>query len=234
MARGTTLQKLVADLRIEARYDPDPALSRNMKALLERTLITTQEFLYDEFDWPFLQVYRDINLEAGSRYYDFPADMNLERVQQVDVYYSGDWRPVDRHIDLQHYNAHDSDHNERTDPVLKWDIADLGQGPQLEVWPLPASPSILRITGIRNLGPMVNDEDRADLDDMMIVLYAAGEMLASSDKDLSAVKLQKAKARRDTMQGRTTKTRTNRFSLGGTPPQCNTEERVRVAYVRAP
>lgn len=230
--RGTTLTQMVSDLRVEARYDPNPALSVNIVPLLQRTLKRTQEFLYDEFDWSFLKVTRDIVLEAGSRYYDFPADLNLERVQRVDVLYSDQWRPVCRRLDLDHYNAHDSDDGERQDPVQIWDIRDTGDGPQIEVWPIPATATTLRLTGIRALKPLVEDGDRADLDDMMIVLYAAGELLAAAKDDLAEAKFSQAKARRDTMQARSTKTRNNRFSLGGMPDDTE-QERVSVSYARA-
>jgi len=232
--RGATLAQMVNDLRIEARFDPDPALSVNIVPLLKRTLVRTQEFLYDEFDWPFLRVTRDINIEAGSRYYDFPDDLNLERVQRMDVLYGDQWRPVERRIDLDHYNAHDSDTDQRLDPVQLWDVIDTGDAPQIEIWPVPATAGRIRLTGIRSLSSLVEDADRADLDDMMIVLYAAGELLATAKDDLAEVKFSQAKARRDTMQGRTTKTRNNRFSLGGCPPEPEERERVTVAYARAP
>ena len=232
--RGATLAQMVNDLRIEARYDPDPALSVNIVPLLKRTIVRTQEFLYDEFDWPFLKITRDIDIEAGSRYYDFPDDMNLERVQRVDVLYGDQWRPVERGLNLDFYNAQDSDTDQRLDPVQAWDVRDTGNAPQIEIWPIPATAGRIRLTGIRSLAPLVADDDRADLDDMMIVLYSAGELLAAAKDDLAEVKFSQGKARRETMQGRTTKSRNNRFSLGGCPPEPHETERVTVAYARAP
>jgi hypothetical protein len=234
MARGTTLGALVTDLRIEARYDPNPALSLNMVPMMQQTLRRNQEFLYDEFDWPFLEVFRDIPLEAGSRYYDFPDDMNLERVQKVDVLHAGTWQPVIRGIELDHYNAQDSEGNERTDPIQFWDVVEVGGGPQIEVWPLPATNTQkMRLRGIRSLKPLVKDSDVAELDDMMIVLYSAGELLGGAKDPLAEVKFQQAKARRETLQGRTTKTRHNRFSLGGeqTGNQGNAARPMLTAYV---
>jgi hypothetical protein len=40
MARGVTLGELVTKLRIAARYDPNPALSKNMVPLFEQTIRT--------------------------------------------------------------------------------------------------------------------------------------------------------------------------------------------------
>lgn len=232
MSRGKTLNELVADLRLEARYDANPAVSLNVLPHMQHAIRTTQKFLYDEFDWPFLKVQRDISLEAGQRYYDFPDDINLERVQSVDVLYGNVWQPVIRGIDLDDYTTHDSDAGERTDPVLKWDVRDTGDAEQMEVWPIPASNGMkIRVRGIRNLRPLVEDSDRADLDSMMIVLYAAGEILASTDKQTAQVKLARAKARRDTMEGRVIKTRNNRFSMNGPSEPENYRQLERITAV---
>lgn len=232
MARGKTLNELVTDLRLEARYDSNPATSISVLPHMQQAIRSTQEFLYDEFDWPFLKVQRDIPLEAGQRYYDFPEDINLERVQRVDVLYGNVWQPVIRGIDLDDYTTHDSDAGERTDPVLKWDVRDTGDSEQMEIWPIPASNGMkVRVRGIRNLKPLVEDSDRADLDDMMIVLYAAGELLATSDPKTAQVKLARGKARRDTMEGRVMKTRNNTFSMNGPPPDENYRQLDRVTAV---
>lgn len=232
--RGASLREMVHELRIEARYDPDPALSVNMVPLLKQTIKRTQEFLYDEFDWPFLRTYRDIAIEAGSRFYDFPNDMNLERVEKIDYFYNGQWQPVERRIDLCDYNSSDSDAGERRDPVLLWDIRDTGEGPQIELWPIPISNGKIRLTGIRALRPLVEDLDRADLDKMMIILYAAGELLAGSKDPVAELKFQQAKARRDMMQSRVSQTRRRSFNLGGVPADPLRHERVTVVHVRTP
>lgn len=216
MARGKTLGELTSELRIAVKLDPNPALSINMNPLLQQTLRLNQEMLYDEFDWPFLQAVSDIPLEAGSRYYDFPDTINLERVQSVDVLVGGEWREVSRGIDIGHYNIHDSDRGEQQDHVIAWDVRDTDGTPQIEVWPIPATNELtLRITGIRNLRPLIADADRVELDGLMVMLYAAGEILAGQSDPASQVKFQAAKARKMKMQGRTTKTRSNTFQLGG-------------------
>ena len=237
MARGTTLGELVEKLRIAARYDPNPALSQNMLPLLKQTLKDTQERLYDEFDWPFLKVQRDKTLAAGQRYYDFPTDMNLERVIAVDVRNGDIWLPVERGITLTHYSHSDSDNDVRSDPVQRWDVKDTGSGEQVEVWPIPATDDIaLRFTGIRNLNTLVDNNDTADLDDQLIVLFAAGEIMGGAKNPEAQMKLSQGKRRLETLQGRVTKTRRNGFVLGG---GCDPDDRrgypsPAVAYVRNP
>jgi hypothetical protein len=236
MARGTSLGKLVDMLRIEARYDPSPALSLNMQPLFVQKLSAHQERLYDEFDWPFLKVQRDKTLAAGQRYYDIPLDLNLERIQRVDVRYGDKWLPVNRGITLDHYNALDPEMDVREDPVRRWDVQDTGDGAQIEVWPIPVTDGLaLRFTGIRKLKPLISNSDVADLDDMMVVQFAAGELLASAKNDAAQLVLGQAKKRKETLTGRVSKTRTNTFTLGGDAPTAHMGRPAPlVAYVRNP
>lgn len=235
MARGTTLGELVTKLRIAARYDSNPALSLNMVPLFEQTLNDTQERLYDEFDWPFLRISRDKIMAAGQRYYDIPVDLNLERIIAVDIHYGGKWVPVERGITLDHYNASDSDADARQDPVVRWEVSDTGAGEQIEVWPTPASNGAqLRFTGIRKLKPLVAQADLADLDDQLIVLYAAGELLGGAKNPAAQLKFSQGKNRLETLQGRVTKRRSNGFVLGGGDAHPDTERTPLVAYARAP
>lgn len=216
MSRGQTLGELVTKLRIATRHDPNPALSQNMAPLFEQTLRDVQERLYDEFDWPFLKVQRDKALGAGQRYCDLPDDMNLERIIAVDVLVGGIWEPVERGVTLDHYSASNSDLNARRDPIERWDVVDTGDGEQIEVWPLPTSNgTTIRFSGIRNLKPLVEQSDTADLDDQLIVLFASGEILAGKNDPDAQMKLQQGKNRLNTLQSRTTKTRHNGFVLGG-------------------
>lgn len=236
MARGTTLGELVTQLRIAARYDPNPALSLNLVPLMQQTIRDTQERLYDEFDWPFLRVRQDKILAAGQRYYDIPSELNLERIQAVDVRFGNVWLPVERGITLDHYNARDSDADAREDPAQRWEVMDTGEGEQLEVWPIPlTNGAALRFTGIRKLTPLVEAGDIADLDDQLIVLFAAGELMGGAKNPAAQIKFTQGAKRLETLQGRVTKTRTNSFVLGGEAPAQSRHDRTPlVAYVRAP
>lgn len=238
MARGVTLGELVNGLRVAARYDSNPSLSTSLLPLMKQTLKDTQERLYDEFDWPFLKIRQDKTLAAGQRYYDIPSNLNLERILAVDVQHGGKWLPVERGISLEHYNARDSDGDEREDPVMRWDVTDTGSGEQVEVWPIPATDgALLRFSGIRKLGSLIANSDRADLDDQLIILYSAGELLGGAKNPVAQLKISQANKRKDTLQGRVTKTRHKSFKLGGQlgDDSCGTDDRTPlVAYVRNP
>jgi hypothetical protein len=187
MARGTSLSQLRDQLRAEIGASANPAMGTNAVHSMNLMLSRTQERLWNDFDWPFMVVDRDVPMQTGQRYYAFPSDLDFNRVFQTDVKYSATWRTVGYDIGVEQFNFMDSDEGERQDPVLRWQhTGDV----QFEVWPIPASnDTIIRFKGVRNLKPLVMDTDVCDLDDKLIVLFAAAEMLAhnkAADADTKA------------------------------------------------
>jgi hypothetical protein len=198
MARGTQLLQLVTDLRAELGRSSSVAVGVDDLPSLKQTIRRTQETLYDEYDWPHLRtVFDRIPMQAGERFYDFPAELNFDKLEDVAVWYSGQPFEIERPIGFRDYAIYDSENNARCDPVLKWDIRWRGTKEQIEVWPIPASTNQvgLQFIGIRKLRPMVGDQDVADLDDQLIILYAAAELLARQKSADAPIKADLAKAR---------------------------------------
>lgn len=172
MARGTTLGNLLTQLRVTLGHTTNPAVGAEFTDNLKSALATAQNELWDDYDWPFLKVRKDKSLNAGQRYYDFPDDLSLDGVESVHYLYGTQYLPVSQGIDPESYSAFNSDNDERSDPVQRWDAIDTGTL-QFEVWPLPATDGTLRFKGKRDLGALVAETDTADLDDRLIVLQAA-------------------------------------------------------------
>lgn len=233
MARGTTFGQLIEMVRLEAGMDPNPAMSTNIVPLLEHSIRREYERLYDDFDWPFLRVTRDVTLNPGQRYYDFPNDLDLDRIETVEVWWGSRWFPLERRIDMAQYNVYDSDADVRVDPAQRWDVTDTGDESQMEIWPIPAMTGRIRITGIRRMTRLVTASDRCDLDDMMIALYASAMLLARRGAKDAGAKLQEAKARYDTVKERSKQTATNSFSFTGKKDN-SVDRPALVAYVRNP
>lgn len=206
MARGKTLLQLTEQLRAECRRSTSASRGIDDLTYLHQVLRRTQEFLYDEYDWPFLRAKREETLSAGQRYYDFPVDMALEGVESVWVKDGDVWLPVERGIGPKEYTAYNSDADVRADPVLRWDVIDTG-ALQFEVWPIPASAHTLRMDGKRALGDLIANDDTADLDDILIVLFAAAEVLDASDQKDADTKRAAANRRLHQMKVRTRKSR---------------------------
>lgn len=85
---------------------------------------------------------------------------------------------------------------EQCDPPALWDVLDNDGSPQIEFWPVPASNDLRAMfVGKRDLNPLVEDTDAADLDDLTIVFFAAAELLAGKGDQGAELKLRKAQAR---------------------------------------
>lgn len=202
MPRGNTLESLISKLNNETGQIDSPSYGIGARNSLVNILQRTQEKLWRNYDWPFLQIHKDIELQAGSRYYNMPSEIAVDRIQEVNLKYASDWIEVKFGIDFKtHYTEFDSDLDQRYDPTRRWDYHydTATDSEMIEVWPIPASDfssttknGALRITGIKNLSSFVSDDDTADLDGDLIVLFAAGEILARNRADDAAAKLQEA------------------------------------------
>lgn len=206
MARGTQFGTLKTMLRNE--------LSRSNTAggsgvadfnQLGQVLNRHYESLYADYDWPHLRVTFDrIALAAGQRYYDFPATIDYERIEQVVVWQNGKPIPIDRGIELNDYAAYSSEDNQRADPAQKWDVRNTGTKEQIEIWPLPASNALsVQIVGIKKFVRLVNDSDKCLLDDQLVVLFAAAEIAAGQEGADAPAKLSAANRLYMRLRGRT-------------------------------
>ena len=210
MARGTQFIKLVEMLRAELGRATSVAVGVADVAGLKIKLRNRQEMLYDEFDWPFMQERFSRPLKTNERYYDVPPGMNLERIEEAWVYFGQLPRKVYRGIAESDYAFFNSDIGVVADPALKWDVRSTGdvtsENPtleQIEIWPGPASNNQTMIwRGVRQLRPLIKDGDVADLDDQIIVLLTAAELLekqnsasAGTMKELAARRIQRIKGR---------------------------------------
>jgi hypothetical protein len=188
MARGDTLQQLVSDLRDELRRANTPSAGPTDTASLRRTINHVYDLVYASFDWPHLLRYFDkITLNAGQRYYDPPAGLDYERLQQAVVWWNGLPEPLARGISFDDYATYDPAADERTSPALKWDVRFTGSTEQIEIWPLPDSGAqSIQFAGIQKIERLVDDNDICRLDGEIIVLYAAAELLPKDSSDKTA------------------------------------------------
>lgn len=156
-------------------------------------LSNMQKWLATEYDWPFLERRWNVACPANQQYVTFPTqddntdviDMNLERMPKVEVQWTETWQPVIYGIGADEYNTLDFSLQQQSDPIQRWRAATNPNEPhnpnQYEVWPVPVTNQTMRFTGQRALQPLVNTStDKADLDDMLLVMACATEMLTRS------------------------------------------------------
>lgn len=209
MARGTSLGQLLDDLRAEVGHSLNPALGVNTRDVLINVLQRQQKRLWEDYSWPFLRVNRDIVAQAGLRYYNIPADLTFEKIERVQFKWGDRWQDLEYGIGESQFNQYDSDRDIRSWPIQRWYVTDDNR---IEVWPIPAqngsaatTDGLIRITGIRKPNPLVNDAHTADLDDQLIVLYAAAEILARQKQADAQNKLQQAQAHYARLKARNSK-----------------------------
>lgn len=225
--RGLTLNRMLDDLRAEIGHSTNVAHGLNARDSLVRTLVRTQERLWEEWDWPHLKVYREIQLLAGVRYYSVPADMTFERIFPEDtvIRYGDQWYQMDYGIDpVFQFREYDSDRGDRGWPCRRWDVAEdtdetsglVDAYGMIEVWPIPSTNGRMKIRGVRSLNTPVDGSDRFELDGNLVVLFAAAELLARQKAVDAEAKGAQAAALFQRIKSQGSKGR--RFTMGGGVP----------------
>jgi len=219
MARGTTLNSLIEQLRAEAGYSLSVSLGAANRDVLVNLLQRTQRRLWEDFSWPFLRIKSDIAASSALRYYNLPSNIDVDRIERVEFKDGGYWTPLEYGIGPHQLAEHDSDESETGWPVRNWEIY---SDTQFEVWPVPntnGTPTDLngyfRIVGTKNLSSLVDGADTADLDDHLLVLFAAAEILARNKGGDADVKFQQAQAHYARIKARISKS--NTFVMGASP-----------------
>src|SRR5262245_55894688 len=173
--RGQTLGALLSDLKAECGVSQNAAHGINNRESLLQVLKRTQRRLWSDWDWMHMRVSRDIQLNAGQRYYNCPTDLPYERIDCAEVKFGGQWFPLIFGITERQYSIFDPRVDDRSWPIQRWDVAedpaDTAGTPDnrgmIEVWPLPSDSGVvggdlegnLRLTGIRFLRPFNADAD---------------------------------------------------------------------------
>jgi hypothetical protein len=235
MARNRTLGELIYDLRAETGRSLEPAHGLVDRDRLIAVLRRAAKEVYDVGGWPHLTADETKNMAAGQRYYDFPTNIEPERVIGAWRKWGNQWDhdPLPFGIAPGLYAEFDSDTGETADPILAWDFYNSGGTTvQYEVWPMPASDNScqLKIVGTKKLTALSNETDRLELDDTAVVLWAVALLSPEKDRETAFRRAQAAIAR---AKGRMDKSepfvRGGRLSTG--EPMSRSE--MRFAYVRS-
>lgn len=214
MATGVTLSELLDALRGEANMSMfaghHQATRDNQIHLLNRV----QEQLYNAHDWPALTVERDVPLLHGERFYEYPEDLNFERISGAFSKNGTLWYALKYGISVADYNSLGGDETHTNANVMRWrHHAD--ETRQFEVWPVPSEDNTLRFRGVKALKRMVADTDKCILDSVAITMFAAAELLARAKSEDAQLKLQNAQTYVRTLKAQQGAGKSNTFILGG-------------------
>jgi hypothetical protein len=174
MARGRQLSQLVSALQAETGLSLLPASGTSSYDHRVQIINRVQARLYSAWEWDFAFVKRDLPVVAGDRFLSFPVDLDFERIQWVAISSgtnSSDWRQLGYGIGEGAYRS--TAEGDQGNPQ-RWGHS---EGSKLELWPVADGPYRVRVRGALNLPLLVQPSDRAILDDTLIVLTAAAELL---------------------------------------------------------
>lgn len=233
MPLHTTLTELVEMVRAEAKLSTNSSRGTDHAEYLKALVKRHYRMIAEEYDWAHLRVVREDagkDIQAGLRYYDLPTTVNPERLEAVWTKHSDNWLKLEYGIDPTKYNEIDSDRNQRYDPPLQWQW--YGDR-QIEIWPLPASDLTngLRFEGGKAITLLNSPSARADIDDILIVLSVAAEILQGNKQADAEVKNNAFIRRLATLKG-TRRDRTRvQVGIGMVEPTYEVP-RISVAYTR--
>jgi len=89
--------------------------------------------------------------------------------------------------------------------------------PRIEVWPMNSTAQTIRLTGQRELNDLVVDTDTADLDDELLTLSVAIDILSRSRKADAEIKLQMASRRLQQIRSGLPEREHDKCIFGGSP-----------------
>lgn len=205
MALGTTLGTMIAMLRAETGASTNQSMGVNQVDPLMYILRRHYEFYHEDFDWPQHLLDNDEEILAGERYYTFNDEVAFKRITNAWVLDSGtNWIPLAYGISPVDYSAINSEAGEVSDPILKWQH--YGDN-QFEVWPIAASNTSLRFRGYKKPAVLNSLSSVCDIDDQLIVLAAAAEILARNGAKDAEIKLGLANRRYAQLKGQNSKVR---------------------------
>ena len=232
MARGTNLGQLVQMVRAEARLTTSSNAGLNSDQNIRAIIARTYEDLVADYTWPHLLDDFTVTLQAGQYLYAVPDGVTQERLmaRNAFVYYATDARrwPIEADaITWEHYNLMDPEVTAgRMDPVRLWQMR---SDDMIEVWPCPATDGgILTFKGVRKVTRLVNDADVCVLDDRLLVLFSAAEVLGA---EAGKPKLTQAQQLLRRLEGQENKRRT--YSMVGSHRPRIGAGRLLVTYARA-
>lgn len=181
MAIGTTFETLTEMVRDEAKLSSNSSRGIDNLAYILRLIRRHYEQLYDAYDWPHMKLPKEqgrISTQAGQRYYDIPATLNAHRISKISAHVGYDWIELVYGVGPEQYAVIDPDRDMRADPALRWDF--VGER-SIEIWPMPASNNnLIWFEGYKDFTRLVEQSDRCDLDDILVSLFVAAEILSNS------------------------------------------------------
>lgn len=213
MPTGQTFGQVVSATQEEAGHfssaalNASSAMNSTILSQIERAVRRTYRRLHADHNWPHLYTYRDVPVDATSRYLTFPPDMDPDRNIEAWILPAGDgsnWSLLEYGVGMAQMRRLNSDRFDHNNPATfgngstgaptHWARAPLGPL-QFEVWPITLTEGArIRFWGLTRPKDLVDNNSIVDLDDDLIALFAAAEFLERQKSPDAGSKLEQAMA----------------------------------------
>lgn len=225
MARGVTASTVLTKLKAEIG---DYAGTNTVRdAELYQLMSNKQQQLVMDYDWSFLTRRWDAACAVNSQFITYPtvddvgltATINIDELDKVEVLYNQKYQPVLYGIGSEQYNLFNYQLLGQTSiPIRRWREAsnpdDAVQPNTFEIWPVPSVAQTVRITGERQPTLITGGTIKVDLDDMLIALAVAADVLSFKNPEKARYKLQQFQSHLRRLGGQS-KTSDKIRTLGG-------------------
>ncbi len=201
MPVGTTLVTLRTMLNAECGEEMDETISPARVAINNQLLNNQQAFLDNQHAYLRGKVRVSLAAVAGTQYYALPAGIDFDRLNKPEFTNLANFRyRIAFGIGQEEYNIYRSDLGVMGSPIMKWDLVNIAGVLKIELWPIPSVAQTIELAGLLPLTQMVNNSDTCVIDDLVLVLFTAAEILARKGSGDMAAKAAKAKAALDSLR----------------------------------
>ena len=204
-------------LNVECGEEADETISPARVSINNRLLNTQQSFLVNQHAYLLGKVRKELTAVIGQQYYDLPTGIDFDRLEKPEFTNQSNFRyRIGFGIGQEDYNLYRSDLGVQASPVMRWDLVNT-TSLKIELWPIPSTAQTIMLSGTLPLAEMVSDSDTCVIDDLVLVLFTAAEILARKGSGDAAAKASKAKVALDSLKA-SFPSKFDRFNLAGKEP----------------
>ncbi|MDX8383552.1 MAG: hypothetical protein R8M45_05685 [Ghiorsea sp.] len=157
-----------AEIRRRLGFASDGVATQQNNLLINDILQSSQEVLYQDYDFPELRRWVDVEVLQGQQFFDFPVDCEPRHILTLAVSLNNVWVELAKGINI----LHDTFANSPMYPY-RYDTAQM-----VELFPIPNDVYTIRVEYKANLLPFSQDQHQATLDSRAVLLSALVEAKA--------------------------------------------------------
>lgn len=199
MRTGVAFSTIIEEVKLEAGESTDSGIATTRDPRIKQIINREYRWMAQQWRWPLRHDEQEVTLVASTATYNFPSTMDPAHIDEVWAQVGDHWHTIPHGVGRLERSLYD-DADEAWPPRRFEFQPDTGTGTiTFEVWPIPSQAGAVRISGQLVISDLVNDSDKCLLDADVLVLLAAGQLLAIKQRPDAAYKTNQAKQRAETI-----------------------------------